>query len=74
MTGSRRTFITVCFLSGGFTMVKASSDYEYISRLNYGLQFTPVWTVTMVADIWIQVFEVPMPDISVRHDDIQCED
>jgi len=28
----------------------------------------------MVPDIWIQVFEVPMPDIPVKHDDIQCED
>jgi len=37
MNGSRRTFITVCFLSGGFTMTKASSDYDYISRLNYGV-------------------------------------
>ena len=34
----------------------------------------PVRTVTMVADIWIQVFVVPMPDIPVKYDDIQCED
>jgi len=34
----------------------------------------PVRTVTMVADIWIQVFVVTMPDIPVKYDDIQCED
>jgi len=67
MNGSRRTFMKVCFIIGGFIMVKASSNL----RLH---KFTPVRTVTMVADIWIQVFEVPMPDIPVRHDDIQCGD
>ena len=76
MNGSRRTFafIMVCFLIGGFKKVKASSDYDYISRLNYGVWFTPVRTVKMVADIWIQVFDVPLPDVPVMHDDIQCED
>jgi len=76
MNGSRRTFafIMVCFLIGGFTKVKASSDYDYIGRLSYGVWFTPVRTVKMVADIWIQVFDVPLPDVRVMHNDIQCED
>jgi len=39
----------------------------------YGVLFTPVRTVKMVTDIWVQVFEVPWPDVPVMHDDIQCE-
>jgi len=54
--------------------VKASRDYDYISRLNYGVWFTPVRTVKMVTDIWMQVFDVPLPDVPVMYDDIQCED
>ena len=75
MNGSRCrfAFTMVCFLIGGFMKVKASSDYDYRSRLNYGVQFTPVRTVNMVTDIWIQVFDVPLPDVPVMHDDIRCE-
>ena len=63
-----------CFLIGGVTKVEASeSEYDYISRLNYGVWFTPVRTVTMVTDIWMQVFDVPLPDVPVMHDDILCE-
>ena len=36
----------------------------------------PVRIVTMVTDIWIQVFEVPLPDVPVpvMHNDIQGKD
>ena len=36
----------------------------------------PVRIVTMVTDIWIQVFEVPLPDVPVpvMHNDIQGTD
>ena len=61
-----------CFLIGGVTKVEASeSEYDYISRLNYGVWFTPVRTVTMVTDIWMQVFDVPLPDVPVMYDDIR---
>ena len=33
----------------------------------------PVRIVTMVTDIWIQVFVVQLPDVPVIHDDIQCK-
>ena len=33
----------------------------------------PVRIVTIVTDIWIQVFDVPLPGVPVMHDDIQCE-
>jgi len=73
MNRSRCTFalMMVCFLIGGFTKVEASSDYDYISRLNYGVRFTPVRTVRMVTDVWMQVFDVPLPDVPVMHDDIR---
>jgi len=51
--------------------VEASRDYDYISRLNYGVWFTPVRTVRMVTDIWMQVFDVPLPDVPVMQDDIR---
>jgi len=71
MNGSRCafTFMLVCLVIGGFTEVEASSAYDYISRLNYGVWFTPVRTVRVVTDIWMQVFDVPLPD-SVMQDDI----
>ena len=34
--------------------VEAFSDYDYINRLNYGIWFTPVRTVTIITDIWMQ--------------------
>ena len=47
--------------------MEASRDYDY---LNYGVWFTPVRTVRMVTDIWMQVFDVPLPEVPILHDDI----
>ena len=70
--GSKLTFafMMVCFFIGGFT-VEASRDYDYLSRLNYGVWFTPVRTVRMVTDIWMQVFDVPLPEVPILHNDIR---
>jgi len=57
------TYMIVCILIGGFTTVEVSSEYDYINRLNYGVWFTPVRTVRIVTDVWMQVFDVPLPDV-----------
>ena len=38
---------------------------------HYGVWFTPVRTVRMVTDIWMQVFDVPLPEVPEMHDDIR---
>ena len=65
------TYMMVCILIGGFTTVEASSEYDYINRLNYGVWFTPVRTVRIVTDVWMQVFDVPLPNVPVIQDDIR---
>ena len=37
----------------------------------FGVWFTPVRTVRMVTDIWMQVFDAPLPDVPVMQDDIR---
>ena len=51
--------------------MEASRDYDYVSRLNYGVWFTPVRTVQLVTDIWMQVFDVPLPEVPILQDDIR---
>ena len=51
--------------------MEASRDHDYVSRLNFGVWFTPVRTVQMVTDIWIQVFDVPLPEVPVMDDEIR---
>ena len=50
--------------------MEASRDYDYIQCMVYTCTNR---TVKMVTDIWIQVFEVPWPDVPVIHDDIHCK-
>jgi len=40
---------------------------SYVSRLNYGVIFKPVRKVTLVTDVWMQVFDVPLPNIPVSY-------
>ena len=53
--------------------MEASRDHDYVSRLNYGVWFTPVRTVQMVTDIWMQVFDVPLPEVPILQDNIRDE-
>ena len=40
---------------------------SYVSRLNYGVIFNPVRKVTLVTDVCMQVFDVPLPNIPVSY-------
>ena len=45
--------------------VEDSEMYNEVTRLNYGVIFTPVRLVTLVSDVWSHVFDLQLPDIPV---------
>ena len=45
--------------------VENSEIYNEVTRLNYGVIFTPVRLVTLVSDVWSHVYDLQLPDIPV---------
>jgi len=44
--------------------IDASITIRQVSRLNYGVLFSPVRKVKLVSDIWSHIFDLHLPDIT----------
>jgi len=52
--------------------VEDSEIYNEVTRLNYGVIFTPLRLVTLVSDAWSHVFDLQLPDIPVVDHELIC--
>jgi len=42
-----------------------SETNQEVTRLNYGVIFTPVRLVTLVSDVWSHIFDLHLPNVPV---------
>jgi len=53
-----------------------SEIFQEVTRLNFGVVFTPVRSVTLVTDVWSHIFDLHLPNVPSRDQDFRlpyCE-
>ena len=58
------TSLLVILLLTPFTVQQIAASSRQVSRLNYGILFSPVRRVQLVSDVWSHIFDIHLPDIT----------